>query len=54
VNGQGIVNQIDDWTQKNFGFQLSAILSVFLNLLAWVLGLAKNIVDWLLGLVNGK
>jgi hypothetical protein len=54
VNGQGIMNQIDGWTQQHLGFQLSGILGIFLGLLSWVLGLAKNIVDWLLNLVGGK
>ena len=54
ANGQGIINQIDDWTQQHFGFRISAVLGIFLGLLSWILGLAKNIVDWLLNLIGGK
>jgi len=54
ANGQGIVNQIDDWTQRNLGFRLSALLTAFFGIVSWVLSLAKDIIDWLLKFVNGK
>ena len=42
----------DAWLYGIAGFHILAIVTVFLDILSWILGFVKHIVDWALGLFH--
>jgi hypothetical protein len=55
INGitpQSIFQVIDNWTTVNLGFRFSSLFAFTLQLIEWVLAIAKAIIDWLLTFVH--
>ena len=46
------LSEFNNWFYGISGIQLSGIFYVFLNAIAWTLGLAQQVVNWLLGLFH--
>ena len=51
---QSAFQQFDAWLYGIAGFHISGLFVAILNILSWILGIAKNIVDWLLGVIHNS